>query len=308
MPLKTIGRLFGKGVRSKLRAAVRYLWPKVKNKRFDRAKSNILRRLSATLLVGNRADWRESIVRALTSKAIKLVFFPLTSETINFPEIDVILPFLLPEYDVVRMSAVASLKSLIPRATSVNLADDKLQFNNWLLRIGCGHCVPKMFARDPPFPFIRKKRIDEWGANSKVFFCEEQVRSAGVDFTDCDYFLQECISGHEEYVTHTISVSGVITYSISFRNAYDKPLFIKGNGEEPKRVENLGGLVPLELSEIIRLLDYSGCACFNYKLIKGVPMIFEMNPRVGASFSRMTDQYLEGYLDSVRWHQKRLRS
>src|SRR5262249_3076879 len=149
MRVETIGRLFGKGGCSKLRAAVRDFWPKAKNKPFYRAKANVSRRLSATLLVGNRADWRDSIVRALTSKAINFAFFPLTSETINFPEIDVILPFLLPEYDVVRMSAVASLKSLIPRATSVNLADDKLQFNNWLSRIGCGHCVPTIFARDP---------------------------------------------------------------------------------------------------------------------------------------------------------------
>jgi hypothetical protein len=42
-------------------------------------------------------------------------------------------------------------------------------------------------------------------------------------------------------------------------------------------------------------------ACFNYKIVDSVPIIFEMNPRVGASFTRVPDQYLEAYFESARW-------
>lgn len=257
-----------------------------------------------TLLVGNKQDWRDSMRETLTSP-ISLSAHPLDETTVDLPEIEFILPFVLSEYAIIRASATASSKSLIPGGASVTLADDKLLFNNWLSSNGFARCVPKMFESDPPFPFIRKRRVDAWGLNSRIFFDDEQVRSARVNINDRDYILQECVSGREEYATHTISVSGIITYSATFINLYQKPLFIKGMNEQPEWTKYVGGLVPVELSEIIRLLDYSGCACFNYKIVDGVPMIFEMNPRVGASFSRIADQYLEGYLDSVRWHRKR---
>jgi len=46
-------------------------------------------------------------------------------------------------------------------------------------------------------------------------------------------------------------------------------------------------------------MRYTGCACFNYKLIEGTPAIFEINPRVGGSFSRVADDYLSGYLAAI---------
>jgi hypothetical protein len=70
------------------------------------------------------------------------------------------------------------------------------------------------------------------------------------------------------------------------------------------KVRNIGGIMPPELSAIIKLLNYSGCACFNYKIVDGAPIIFEMNPRVGASFTRAPDQYLESYFESIRWHHR----
>jgi hypothetical protein len=193
---------------------------------------------------------------------------------------------------------------LIPPAAGVALADDKLTFNNWLIDTGFGYCVPKMLnSTNLTFPLIRKKRIDEWGLHSRIFLCEEELRC--VDINDLSYFMQECISDREEYVTHLICISGVITYAVTLVNLHHGPLYIKGAGEQPIKVKNIGGFVPPELSAILKIMDYSGCACFNYKVIDGALFIFELNPRVGGSFTRVTDQYLEAYFESVRWSQKR---
>src|SRR5262245_25661914 len=183
--------------------------------------------LGKTLLLGNKEDWRRSALETLTLP-IRLSLRPLSEETIGLAEIDFILPLLLSEYEVIRASATALGKCLVPHASSVLLANDKLRFNSWLPTIGLGQCVPKMFEADRAFPLIRKKRIDAWGTNSRIFYSESEMRQAGVNLADPDYILQECIGGREEYVTHTISVSGVVTFAATFVNLYDKTMFVKG--------------------------------------------------------------------------------
>jgi hypothetical protein len=180
---------------------------------------------ATTLLVGNKQAWRDTIVVEMAISTINLCIYPLNAETIDLPEIDFILPFVLSEYDVIRASPIALTKSLVPPEAGVALADDKLHFNNWLISVGLGHCVPKMLENGHlSYPFIRKKRIDAWGENSQIFFSEDQMRLAGVNIHDRNYILQECTSGQEEYATHTISISGVITYAVTFLNFYDRPL------------------------------------------------------------------------------------
>jgi hypothetical protein len=38
-------------------------------------------------------------------------------------------------------------------------------------------------------------------------------------------------------------------------------------------------------TRILRRLDYVGVACFDYKVRDGKPLIFELNPRLGASMA-----------------------
>lgn len=36
-------------------------------------------------------------------------------------------------------------------------------------------------------------------------------------------------------------------------------------------------------SDILNLIDFNGLFCFNFKIVDDVPMIFEINPRLGWS-------------------------
>ncbi len=82
-----------------------------------------------------------------------------------------------------------------PRQAQVELADDKLLLNRWLIDNGFAPNVPQMFGCDPPFPFIRKKRVDEWGKNAAIFLDDEDVARADCKIFDEDYIIQEYIKG-----------------------------------------------------------------------------------------------------------------
>ena len=72
---------------------------------------------------------------------------------------------------------------LSPAPEQVALADDKLEFNRYLIGAGFGAFVPAMDDRVDGFPFIYKKRIDEWGMASKIIETPEQERAfeRGID-------------------------------------------------------------------------------------------------------------------------------
>jgi SAM-dependent methyltransferase len=258
--------------------------------------------MTTNILVGCKIDWQENLLPSLAPDW-RMLTHNFATDALELPEIDLILPFELWEYEFIRASPIASQKSLIPRPSAVALADDKLKFNTWLIRSGLGKSVPALFTKHPRLPFIRKTRTGEGGEDARIFINSEDLAAFDGDIHDPDYLLQECVSGFDEFVTHIVAIDGMITYAATLRNTYDTPLYIKGP-ERPNRVENIGGFVPQELTTILRRLKYTGCACFNYKIVGGTAMILELNPRVGGSFVRVANQYIHAYADGIQWSRK----
>ena len=213
---------------------------------------------SLGLLLGNKPQWRSAALAHMGSDNICILPYELTAETIELAEVNAILPFQFSEYQVLRSSRTACGRSLVPRQAHVELADDKLLFNRWLIDNGFAANVPQMFGCDPPFPFIRKKRVDEWGKNAAIFLDDEDVARADCKILDDDYIMQEYIKGAEEYIAHTISMDGAIIYAATLKNTYESETFIKCKAEQPISVEILGKEVLPEILTILRLLDYSG--------------------------------------------------
>ncbi len=79
---------------------------------------------------------------------------------------------------------------------------------------------------------------------------------------------------------------------------YDEAFYVKSR-HTPIGIFNVGNVVPREIEGILSLMGYTGCACFNYKMEERRPLIFEMNPRIGASFYRVANQYLAGYVRAI---------
>ena len=248
--------------------------------------------MKRVILLGNMPTWRSAVSESVDASRYGLLEAELNADTIELPFVDAILPLRLEEYCLIRQSPVARRKAIIPTPETVALADDKFRFNDWLVHNGFQDCTPRVIQGPPSFPCILKKRIDWEGRNCRIFRSAAEWEASD----NPDYFLQTYIPGRHEFVTHTISLDGRIVYASSHRHTYATPFFVKGAFDRPPlRTFDLGPFVPKEMASILKLLGYSGCACFNYKLANGIPAIFEMNPRVGGSFIMHTNQYLQAY-------------
>jgi hypothetical protein len=250
-----------------------------------------------TILFGNRAEWRPLALSALDKTDFDILDLELNAKTIELPEIDVILPFEICEYDVLRSSMVASRKSLAPDVAHVHLANDKQIFNEWLQSTPFASCIPLVSAKPVRFPVIRKKAIDEFGASSVIFHKRSEIEDAGIDAKE-GFFFQDYVPGQREFTTHSISVLGKLVFVATNMHIYKEAFYVKGR-HTPLGIFDLGDGAPKEIEGILRLLNYTGCACFNYKMDGNRPLIFEMNPRVGASFYRVANRYLAGYARAI---------
>ncbi|MFT3733285.1 MAG: hypothetical protein QM780_18015 [Hyphomicrobium sp.] len=288
------------------------------------------------ILLGNRGDWREVLGRpppppcaeepppqkpkhfwkrrrppppvAMAPRQTAAVQefeyseFPLCPDSIKHPDIDFILPFLVCEYDLLSQCPEARRKCIYPDSKTANNLDDKGRFNALMIELGYEDCIPRVGApRDLEFPIVCKKRIDECGLHTRVISHPSELDH----LDDPDFYFQEYVPGVEEYVTHVICLHGVITYLVSYKYYFGMDVYSKSPELNPRSVEDLGGFIPSELTKIILDLSYTGCACFNYKLRDGRPAIFELNPRVGASFMRESAKYLGAYMKAVEDHNGR---
>jgi hypothetical protein len=267
-----------------------------------------------TMLLGNRGDWRENLSRKRAEAAQRAVptdlaflafsELPLTEETIKSGDIDFILPLIISEYGVLNDCSSAQDKCVVPDVALAASLDDKMAFNGMMLDLGYSDCIPKVGSpSDLQFPMIKKRRIDEYGMHTRIIRTSSEVGCC----EDADYYYQEYVPGNEEYVTHAICVEGSILYAASYAYVFETDTYSKSAAAQPSFTRNLGGYIPAELTNILSDLRYTGCACFNFKLRGALPMIFELNPRAGASFMRDAEAYIGAYMKAVETNNRRRR-
>ncbi len=285
------------------------------------------------ILLGNKLDWREALRRhfgppslvqkerrffwgkkqrcqetekrkqAITRIEVAFSELALDSYGVQSSAIDFILPFLISEYELLTEFPEVQRKYLCPNIGLAAELDDKQRFNALLVDLGFSDCLPRVGdPRDLRFPVIRKKRIDEYGMNSRVISdADELVLEESCN----DFYFQEYVHGRDEYATHAICVRGSVIFSNTYKYLFDTDGHVKSKNSKPRSTLKMGGFMPIELSEILSEIEYTGCGCFNYKLRDGVPMIFELNPRVGASFAYDPDEYLAAYMRAVELNNRR---
>jgi carbamoylphosphate synthase large subunit len=274
----------------------------------------------STLLLGNRADWREYLAKrsevpvpkkkhfwkrrdqpaqALerpTPFDVSLAELPLNEDTIKSDDIDFILPCCIPEYALLNDCLFAQDKCVFPDVALANSLDDKMAFNRLMVDLGYSDCIPKVGSPgDLQFPMIKKRRIDEYGIHTRIIKNSSELETC----EQADHYFQEYVRGNEEYATHAICVAGSLLYVASYMYVFETDTYSKSASVQPSSVRNLGGYIPSELTNILSDLRYTGCACFNFKLRGTLPLIFELNPRVGSSFLRDANAYFGAYMKAV---------
>jgi carbamoylphosphate synthase large subunit len=170
----------------------------------------------------------------------------------------------------------------IPKKESVLLCDDKDAFNNFLISNGFSDYIPTTGLK-LRFPYILKKKVDVWGANSFII----DNKNKELEFEDkinniSEYFTQELILGKTEYATHILFKGNRIVYSLNVKYTFANEMPIKGK-DKPLFMTIIGSYYLDLFSTILELINFEGLCCFNYKIVDGKPLIFEINPRFGGS-------------------------
>ncbi|MEO5718188.1 MAG: hypothetical protein ABIR29_06410 [Chthoniobacterales bacterium] len=254
-------------------------------------------RRSLKILFPPGHDWETNIRTGFAASAHEIAFADFTPE--NIRQYDLIVPLTIADLYLLNdlREAVYLNPIPIPSRESVALCDDKLLLNRTLIASGFGRCIPRLGPAHR-YPYVLKKRIDEWGLNSHIVSAPEDEATLRAKVADADYFCQECIFGRTEYTTHVVCRRGRIVRSTTIKVWFEEEVFIKGR--EPDCGRSLCDSPYLDLFEqILRSIGLEGLCCFNYKVENSEPMIFEINPRFGASLAPVFAEFID-YLTPAR--------
>jgi ATP-grasp domain len=249
---------------------------------------------------GNHEGWHQEIATRIDRTRFEFQFGDLRSA--DFADFDCVVPLNLPDYEVLKNNmAFFGKKFWCPIPSIVDICDDKLVFNQLLLRGEFGELVPSLLAsRSGEFPYIIKKRRDGFGENSFIIRNSADERALVSLLDSPEYFSQFYIAGSEEYALHVLMANDEVAYARTVKYEFGNRYYVKGMRFKFPRVTYLADNEHIStFSRILVTLGYTGTCCINYKMHGGVPNILEINPRFGASLIGDINQYLDAYLNTL---------
>lgn len=184
----------------------------------------------------------------------------------------------------------ANFTSLTSQPELVSLMADKLLLTENLIANGFTRYVPKTWTNpaDSVFPCILKRRDLNGGQGIRVLRSVRDVQESltELELQGMQYLFQELVSANEEYVCHLVVSKGEILFSNYFQYVMPSPELVRRRGGQIS-FSNIGSILDYKVSSvfenIMKHLDYSGPCNIDFKLINGIPQIFEINPRLGGS-------------------------
>ncbi len=191
-------------------------------------------------------------------------------------------------------------KFVVTEPKTIMLADDKAAFNRFLQSHGYDRLLPRPTDLDN-MPFVVKRRRDSGGRHTHLIDSEIARQRWQHLFDDPQFFCQQYVPGDTEYTTHLIYHQG-IQYSCTIRFNMNRRNYIRGARMQPFRRVQMS-IVDSEFDstfgDILACLGFQGIGCFNYKILGGEPVIFELNPRFGGSLSRDINNFLAAMCKTV---------
>ena len=233
------------------------------------------------IIFSNRPEWAEAIRFGLNKFNLDLAFIDVHEVKLNQGEIFIPLG--------VDQSKAA--KSLIPNNpfpvandSAIDMLDNKRSFSEFMKNSGLGEYIPLEYSSDTvKFPAYVKPDIGEDSKGVHLVRNENELRKAMSSFENgITVLFQEAIIGTKEYATHVLSDHNGIKHAITIEYYFGKPLFTKG--KDSTRIIRPVANFRLDIIEkVLKLANYEGLSCVNYKIQGGTLKILEINPRFGAS-------------------------
>jgi len=240
--------------------------------------------IAMTLYIGcaEWPSWEDNIAR------LRADGWTIQTQVQQLPESaragDIVLPMSLRD-----MRAWASHASAFcPPAGLVELLDDKYAFVLWMLRSGFAAHVPTLFSahiggvchqHSPATARHIVKKVRCSGAEGS-YISSPSPSSNSIPHIDGDSVTQRYIHGLVEYGSHFCVKNGTVVHSVCFAMPCGPDHISRGRMTGHAKVSQP---CPALFSRLFKCLNYHGFACINFKMENGVPMIFEINPRLGGT-------------------------
>ncbi|WP_425098260.1 hypothetical protein [Tropicibacter sp. S64] len=208
---------------------------------------------------------------------------------------DILVPMTFVDQDVLRNAGMDGRGALVPEAWPRDLCRDKLVLNRWLIDAGFCALVPRMYSAPPgagsAWPLMRKARRGEWGSGIAVLSGPSEAGAIDPDTT----FLQEIVSTGVEWAAHLTLHGGQLIHAASVRHDMGSAGLVKGRDNKPVRSTLVPEVPHLALwMEIAAALGLrNGTICIDFAQVAGRPVLYEINPRFGASLVRDLPRYLD---------------
>lgn len=248
---------------------------------FQTVYSRLLSKRKLKILFSQKQAWKKAITKGFRFTPHEIAFEKLSPE--NIRDFDLVVPLTIG--DLKYLNGVRDLiidnPIPIPRMEAIVLCNGKYLLNQALIANGFGNLVPRMSGART-YPYILKKRIDEWGENSHIISGAQQEQNLSEVLTDPEYFCQEFIPGRHQYAAHILFKDQRIVCSINIEHVFRTGIVIQGQDESIySKICHCPYLD--QFSSILSSIGFDGLCCIDYKDFDNRPHIFEINPRFGGS-------------------------
>ena len=237
------------------------------------------------LLFSPKPEWEGALRKSFRFSKHAVRFEDFNAETLA--SCDLAVPMTLEDalFASKNLHLIGGSQVLIPQLGSIQLCNNKHLLNTHLIRHGFGKYVPRMLG-DVGFPYLLKKKIDNWGLNSHLVENVARETALLATLDEKDYFKQQLVPGSEEYATHLVVRDGKVLSSLTIKHSFRRDAFVFGMWGLRPEYRTVSPCNHLALfADILKSVGFCGLCCVDYKLQNGVPAIFEINPRFGGSLA-----------------------
>lgn len=250
-----------------------------------------------TILFSRKDDW-ELLIREKIKGYVPF-FYELNEISPDYFDLIVPLTLHAQKYINAQPGLRTEKKVLVPSNRCIDLCDNKERFQYYLVKNGFERFTPRTNEKFC-YPYILKKKIDEWGVNISIINDSRSERVHKCEIESADYFKQEYIEGKDEYTAHVIFDGKRVVFLKALKFTFTDRFFIKGKYYKPASWVKVDHSHFKDIFEDILVeINYQGICCFNYKIAGKDIKIFEVNPRYGASMTYFINEALASYRDTL---------
>ena len=250
----------------------------------EKLRALLFSRSARKILISEKPDWEDEIKAGFRRLPHQVEFGPITED--SFRRYDIVVPLSPSAMEEARRYSSPEKNALpLPSPQSVQLCNDKYEFNQALVVAGFGRYIPKMAQGAVLSPqYIVKKRISSWGKECYIVRNSRDQKTQLHRITDPEYFCQEFVPGNTEFATHILFVRGRIVKSLNIKYEFACDAPIKGQTANPLTVIHRCPYLDL-FEKILQTIQFEGLCCVNYKVANGRLFLLEINPRFGGSLA-----------------------